>query len=210
VATDAATARGPYKTGVRRRAQIVAAASAVIARRGYAGASLRLIGEAVGMTPAGLLRHFDTKEDLLFAVLEDWRVQTSQLPSASSAPGLGHFAAYVDLMRYHMAHPGLIELFLTMCTEASDPAHPARDWVATRYETIVADGIEHLRYASEHGEIPPMSTETMEMEIRGLYAMMDGLELQWIANRSIDLAQLFESLFTVILLRWHTPSSLSQ
>ncbi len=209
MATDAAAARGPYKTGVRRRAQIVAAASAVIARRGYAGASLRLIGEAVGMTPAGLLRHFDTKQDLLFAVLDDWGVQTSQLPSASSASGLGHFAAYVDLMRYHMAHPGLIELFLTMCTEASDPMHPAGDWVAARYETIVAEGIKHLRYASEHGEIPPMPMEVIEIEIRGLYAMMDGLELQWIADPSLDLAKLFESLFAVIVLRWRTPSALS-
>ena len=209
MATDAATARGPYKTGVRRRAQIVEAASALIARRGYAGASLRLIGDAVGMTPAGLLRHFDTKQDLLFAVLDDWRVQTSQLPSASSSPGLGHFAEYGDLMRYHMAHPGLIELFLTMCTEASDPTHPARGWVAARYEAIVADGIRHLRYAAEHGEIPPMSTETMEIEVRGLYAMMDGLELQWIANPSLDLAQLFESIFAVTLLRWNTPRSLS-
>ena len=209
MATDAATARGPYKTGVRRRAQIVAAASALIARRGYAGASLRRIGEAVGMTPAGLLRHFDTKEDLLFAVLDDWQVQTNQLPSSSSVQGMGHFADYVDLMRYHMAHPGLIELFLTMCAEASDPTHPAREWVAARYERIVAEGINHLRYAAEHGEIAPMPTETMGVEVRGLYAMMDGLELQWIANPSLDLAQMFESLFAVILLRWNTPSSLS-
>lgn len=204
--SDTAGTRGPYRTGIRRRAEIVAAASAVMARRGYAGASLRLIGHEVGMTPAGLLRHFDNKEALLIAVLDDWRLQTRQLSSPSSVRGLQHFATYVDLMRYHMAHPGLIELFLTLCAEASDPTHPARSWVAARHQGIVAEGVDHLRHALEHGEIAPMSEHMMELEVRGLYALMDGLELQWIANPTTDLAQSFESIFQIILARWTTPS----
>lgn len=203
---DSTTTRGPYKTGIKRRAQIVAAASKIFARRGYAGSSLRMIGEAVGMTPAGLLRHFDNKQDLLMAVMYDWELQTSTLNDDTRRPGLGHFEDYVGLMRYHMTHPGLIELFLTLCTEASDPAHPAREWVANRYARIVAGGSTQLRYAIEHGEIPPMSDECIELEIRGLYAMMDGLELQWIANPALDLAEMFTNLLEMVLLRWKSAT----
>jgi len=196
------TSRGPYKTGVRRRAEIVAAASTVMARRGYAGASLRLIGEAVGMTPAGLLRHFGTKENLLIAVLDDWVEQTIRMRPPSSATGIGYFTRFVDLMRYHMLHPGLIELFLTLSAEASDPSHPARAWVTARHQRIVSEGVEQLRNAVTNGEIAPMSDRRMELEVRGLFAMMDGLELQWIADPRLDLAATFESLLEIVLRRW--------
>ena len=202
MAIDVAATRGPYKTGIKRRAQIIAAASALMARRGYVGASLRVIGDEVGMTPAGLLRHFDTKEGLLIAVLDDWDNQTNQRASLSSERGLGFFKSYLDLMRYHTAHPGLVELFLTLCAEASDPDHPARPWVAARYRKIVEEGMDHLRYAARHGEIAPMSEETMELEVRGLYALMDGLELQWLADPTIDLVGAFEAPFAAILTRW--------
>ena len=43
--------RGPYRTGVRRREQIVAAATAVFAEYGYAGGSVRTIADRIGVSP---------------------------------------------------------------------------------------------------------------------------------------------------------------
>ena len=71
--------RGPYKMGVIRRRQIIEAATAAFARRGYAGASLREIADEVGVTVPGLLRHFASKEELLTAVLDKWGQDTDDL-----------------------------------------------------------------------------------------------------------------------------------
>src|SRR6478609_7300154 len=64
--------RGPYRTGIRRREQIVEAATEVFAESGYAGGSIRAIAVRAGITNATLLQHFGSKEGLLQAVLEDW------------------------------------------------------------------------------------------------------------------------------------------
>ena len=69
-------ARGPYRTGIRRREQIVATAIAVFGEYGYAGGSIRTIAERVGVSHATLLQHFGSKEGLLTAVLQEWDRRT--------------------------------------------------------------------------------------------------------------------------------------
>jgi AcrR family transcriptional regulator len=200
-------ARGPYRTGVRRKAQIVEAAWAIFARRGYATASLREIADAVGVTTAALLRHFGSKEELLVATLERWDEGTHELSVRTAlGDGLDYFLTFPALMRYHVQHPGLIELFLTICTEASDPEHPARAWVAARYEQIVQEGVVQLHHAGALGLARELTDDEAEGEVRALYAMMDGLELQWMADSRIDLVGQFERAFTITLQRWGAPA----
>lgn len=197
------TSRGPYAKGIRRRQQILEAASTVFARRGYASASLREIAEDVGVTPAALLRHFTSKEELLLAVLGYWDAELQYrgdriMPSS----GLAYFDVFPEIMDRHREHPGLIELFLTLCAEVSDPAHPARDWVAGRYARIIAEAMEALDTAAAAGDVRPMSEAERELEARTLFAVMDGLELQWIADPSLDLGAMFLPVFEITLARW--------
>ena len=62
--------RGPYAKTEARRAEILRTALDSFAERGFQGSSLREIAEAVGLSPAGILHHFSTKEALLAAVVE--------------------------------------------------------------------------------------------------------------------------------------------
>lgn len=198
--TSLPTARGPYANGIRRKQQILEAASTVFARRGYANASMREIARAVGVTPAALLRHFTDKEHLLMAVLEAWDAAES---SDQGAPvGLVYFDLFPGLMDRHREHPGIIELFLTLCTEASDPEHPARDWVAARYARIVGEATDALRAAVRDGDVRPMTDAECLLEARLLFAVMDGLELQWIADPALDLGAMFRPVFELTLARW--------
>ena len=203
--SSTAKPRGPYKAGVIRRRQIIEAATVAFARRGYTGASLREIADEVGVTVPGLLRHFASKEELLTAVLDKWDEDTIKL-FQQHAEGLEWYLQYPDVMRYHEEHPGLVELYLTICGEATDPAHPARPWVAARFDTIVRDASRHLRIAQARGEVKPMSDQEMEREIRGLFGLMDGLELQWINKPELGLATTFEAIFAFILERWRPPT----
>ena len=50
-ASTTARSRGPYRTGIRRREQIIDAATAVFAEYGYAGGSIRTIADRVGVSP---------------------------------------------------------------------------------------------------------------------------------------------------------------
>jgi AcrR family transcriptional regulator len=53
------------------RTALVEAAGHVFARRGFHGASLDEIAETAGFTRGAIYKHFDGKEDLLFAVYDD-------------------------------------------------------------------------------------------------------------------------------------------
>ncbi|HEY1970662.1 MAG TPA: TetR/AcrR family transcriptional regulator [Pseudonocardia sp.] len=52
----------------RRRAEIVAAATRIIAAKGYSNVGMRDIAEAVGIRGASLYHHFPSKEEILFAI----------------------------------------------------------------------------------------------------------------------------------------------
>ena len=56
--------------GEDRRQRILAAAQRLMTRNGSRGTSLGQIAREAGVTPAGLLHHFDSKEQLLQAVLD--------------------------------------------------------------------------------------------------------------------------------------------
>jgi AcrR family transcriptional regulator len=66
----AATRRGSYAKGRERREAILAAADEVVAERGFHRASLSTIATRVGLSDAGLLHHFASKERVARALAE--------------------------------------------------------------------------------------------------------------------------------------------
>ncbi len=191
--------RGPYQKGIRRRREIVDAASRIFARYGYGG-SLRQIANDVGVTPAALARHFGNKYGLLQAVLTHWEDDNDN--HFDGAHGLEYFRRLPSFMNYHTTEPGLIELLLTLATEATDPQHPARGWAVERYRRVVDVGISYLREAMELGQIGPMDDEQIEIESRGVFALMDGMQLQWLLDPSVPVVHMFEVQLNTILERW--------
>lgn len=195
------TARGPYRTGIERRQQIIASAAAVFTEFGYHGGSMRQIALQVGVTPAALTRHFESKADLLVAVLEWWRNETDSV-MRPDVHGLAFFAELRSVMRYHLDHRGLLELFLTLSTEAINASHPAAAFVRTRYARMAGDLSRELATAVEHREVRALSAAEIERDCRTLMAVMDGVELQWLLDPSLDLLALFDLGFERISGGW--------
>jgi AcrR family transcriptional regulator len=193
--------RGPYRKGVERRSAIVRAATQVFAERGYHGASLRTIAERVGVSSASLVQYFGTKEGLLAAVLVEW-ARESRPAGVEGLRGLAFFASMREAMVFNAAHPGLIELFLTLSAEATSTDHPARAFVQQRYATVVREHVRHLREAVEDGEVVAMDEAALELEARVFVAAMDGIELQWLLAQELDLLELFDHLLGRTLDRW--------
>lgn len=193
--------RGPYRTGVRRRQEIVETAIRVFGQHGYAGSSLRMIAEGVGVSPPALVRHFGSKEALFAAVLE-----ASDRSHAASigepARGLAYLRGFAAAVTTNARHRGMVELLLTVATEASDPSHPAHPFMVRRYRDLVASLAAALRHAVDAGEIEPMSEAAIEAEARGVAALMDGLELQWLLDPGIDLVGLYGHHYERLVDRW--------
>lgn len=178
--------RGPYRTGIRRREQLVGIAMDVFGEYGFAGGSLRTIAEQAGVNHATLIQHFGSKEGLLSAVLEEWDRRTVE-NGLTDVSGLDYFRRLPDVMAAHQNNPGLLELFTTIAAEASNPAHPGHAFITQRYATNLATLAAHLREAVEAGDIAPLSPAQIEVEVRLLTAMMDGIGLQWLLNPGTDI-----------------------
>jgi AcrR family transcriptional regulator len=193
--------RGPYRKGLERRQGIVEAATQVFAEAGYNGGSLRGISDRVGLSSASLVQYFGSKEGLLMAVLREWGQQSHTI-GARDLRGLAWIRSIREAMRYNVHHRGLVDLLLTLTTEASHPAHPARPFIRERYIAIIAAFGRHLREAVEAGEVLPLTDAEIEREARLFFAVMDGIELQWLIDPSVDVVGLFDQHVDQTIKRW--------
>jgi AcrR family transcriptional regulator len=193
--------RGPYRSGIKRREQIINAAVKSFTEHGYNGASMRQIAADVGVSPAALLRHFGSKEELLTAVLEWWAEQTASITSDADN-GLAAFDQLRAVMRYHTEHRGLLELFIRLTGESSNKKHPASPFIQQRYATLLRTLVQRLLDVAAAGKIPPLTDAQAEAEIRTLFATMDGLEIQWLLDPTVDLVGLFDRHLDQASERW--------
>ena len=197
----AGTSRGPYRTGIRRREQIVTAAIAVFGEHGYAGGSIRTIADRVGVSHAALLQHFGSKEGLLTAVLQEWDRQTVEA-SLADVDGLDYFYRLPEVMGAHLSNRGLLELFTTIAAEASSPAHPAHAFIQARYTTNLATLAAHLQQAVDAGDIAPLSSTEIQIEVRLVTAVLDGIGLQWLLDPSTDVVTSVGTYITRTIAGW--------
>lgn len=201
-----ASRRGPYRNGIRRRQEIVEAATEVFAEFGYAGGSIRTIAARVGVSPATLLSHFGSKEGLLMAVLEEWSRRTTAASLAGSS-GVAYFRRFLEVMQFQIDNRGLLELFTTLAADASSPSHPAREFIQRRYVDSMGTLRAQLARAVADGEIAPLSRAEIEREARLLTAMLDGIGLQWLLDPSTDMVGDVTTFIDDTIARWQQPRS---
>ncbi len=179
-----------YATGAARRERILAVALLEFAEHGYRGSSLARVAERAGLSQAGLLHHFRSKERLLVAVL-DYRdamdVRRFDLEQAGGAQALRALAAVVE---HNSRVPGLVQLFSVISGEAVTPGHPGHEWARERYRRLRAQVAAALRAGVERGDFRPGLDA--EAHAERLIAMMDGLQTQWLIDPDrVDMAAVF-------------------
>lgn len=193
--------RGPYRSGIERRDRIIASAIEVFSEYGYNVGSLRMIGErAGGITPAAVMRHFESKEELFIEVLEHW--DAFQIQADREYGGLEYFRWLSDVTAYNEQHRGFIELYLTLSMEAREPSHPGHQFMIERQMRTVASFERHLQQAIDDGDISPMTSVQLHDEARTLLAVFDGLALQASLNPSMEFARLIDNYVALAVERW--------
>ncbi|WP_433628885.1 TetR/AcrR family transcriptional regulator [Nocardia sp. CA-120079] len=172
--------RGPYGKGIARREQILDAALRTIAERGYSATSIAELADAVGLSQGGLLHYFGSKEELFIAVLRK-RDESDASALYGSAP-----EAFVEVIRRNTEVPGLIELFTHMQAAASDPTHPAHDYMRQRYRLGI-QAFSHALREMQTASILPADIDT-DSAATIFFALADGLQARWLIDPTIDMA----------------------
>ena len=184
-----------------RKQQILEAAIAVFARKGFDGASMDDIVAESGLSKGGLYWHFDKKDDIIAAVLElffDQEMAGLTAVAAENAPALERLQKLGQLLGVEMeqtlaAVPIALEFYAVAARQESVRRAIAGyfDVYRSQLEQLIADGVA----AEEFRPVDSTATATT------LIALFEGLALLWAVNpRSFELgAQSKQSL--ALLLR---------
>ncbi|WP_292651038.1 glycoside hydrolase family 3 N-terminal domain-containing protein [Nocardioides sp.] len=188
-----------YAQGRESREMILETALAVIERKGYSTTSLRDIASEAGMTQAGLLHHFGTKENLLVEVLR----QRDIVDRRDLALLPGDEPMTIRTARHNVTVPGLIHLYVSLEAAAVDPEHPAHEFFLERERDVLAavrrDVEARQRVGDFRVDVDPA------MVARVLVAASDGLQTAWEIDRdAVDLPGTIEWLWNQLA---GTPSA---
>ncbi|MFV0374936.1 glycoside hydrolase family 3 N-terminal domain-containing protein [Microbacterium sp.] len=192
--------RGSYRQGRESREVILGTALDVIERKGYSATSLRDIASEAGMTQAGLLHHFGTKENLLLEVLRQRDMLNRRLISADP----GREPSTVLLARHNTQTPALVDLYVSLQAAASDPDHPAHEFFRRRDAEVHGAVARDIAARQAAGTV--RAGIDADHMARVLVAVSDGLQAEWGIDRDIDMADTIERLWAVLLADPGSPS----
>ena len=179
------SAVGRYAKGEAKRAQIKAAALAVLERDGEAGASMRMIAKEANISLAGLMHYFPTRDVLLTEIQRDGDTKFEEWCRYSGVdihPGEMLALAMAD----KASKPGSGTVYLSLAAAAAvDPSHPAAAYLRERYERIRGVIADEVRRRQAAGAIAPHVDA--EFTAAALIAAADGIQIQWMSDPSVDM-----------------------
>jgi AcrR family transcriptional regulator len=180
----------PYDTllakGEDRKQRILKVAQRLLTRNGWRNTTLAQIAGEAGVTPPGLLHHFESKEQLLHAVLD-----ARDLDDDAHADRKGDLIAEIAQVadRFNRA-PELVGTFTVLLVENILPDAPLHDRLLARQRDaidIVAGGIRRGQAAGRYRTDIDPAVKAVE-----ILAFINGMETSWLLDPSIPLAEVFK------------------
>lgn len=175
---------GLYTKGISKRNEILDAALDLFSEEGYRGTSLREVARRSDLSLTGVMHYFESKEHLLSEVMrrrDDLNVKIWDRPELDPVTRL------TEVMVHNASVPGLIELYATLIAAASDPRHPAHDYMAERVVTVRQRVEAGIRELQETGQVSPVVDATTAAF--SITAATEGILFHWLLDRSIDMGQ---------------------
>ena len=170
--------------GVARRELILDAALELFAEQGFVLTSLPKISERVGITHAGILHHFGSKEGVLRALLE----RQGPVPHFNSwvlnMSGLDVVARLPEYAEIVIANPLAMELQFQLFWENRHPADAMHEEVL---HDIVIRG--HIAVEIREGMSSTRSTADIDLDALAynIFAFVIGANSQWLVGKDDDL-----------------------
>ncbi len=192
---------GVYAQRTRiRKQEILDSALVAFSQKGFYKASLADVASAAGITAAGLLHHFKTKEALLVELLAqrdliDRQIATTGRERPRGRALLQHF---VDTMARNMTRPVTTQMYAVLSAEGVTEGHPARQWFMDRYDGLRLALSTALAEAGADGDIA--TDLDADATAAAIIAVMDGLQIQWLYDpESVDMATVTHQVITALV-----------
>ena len=172
--------------GEDRRALILSVAQRFLAKNGWRSTSVAQIARAAGLSPAGLMHHFESKNELLHAVLD--ARDDDDLARVDRAGDL------IDQIRKipgrFLESPELVGMYAVLLIENLEPDAPLHDRLLGRYRAAldtVEAGIRRGQHVGRYRTDLDPAVKAAE-----IVAFLNGMETSWLLDRSLPLTEIFE------------------
>ena len=173
--------------GEDRRQRILTVAERLLARNGWRATSLAQIAKEAGVTPAGLLHHFESKEQLLNAVLDARDADDDAHADYRSGDLITELSRVPE--RFARA-PELVGTFTVLLAENIAPDAPLHDRMHKRYRAAVDIIAELIKRGQSDGRYrQDFDAANKAVEI---LAFINGMETLWLLDPSIPLTEVFK------------------
>lgn len=192
----------PYETllakGEERKRRILDVAQRLLARNGWRNTTLSQIAKEAGVSSAGLLHHFESKAELLHAVLE---VRDDDDDQHSNRSG-DLLEGIVRVAERFERSPELIGTFAVLQIENLEPDAPLHDRLVDRYHAA----IETVAAGIRRGQLDGRYRTDFDPELRAveIVAFLNGMETSWLLDHTIPLTEVFRE-YTNSLARDFSP-----
>jgi len=179
----------PYATlfakGEDRKQRIIAVAQQLLVRNGWRSTTLEQIARGAGISPAGLLHHFESKEQLLYAVLDD-----RDLSDDVHADVYGDLPEQVERVAERFVRsPDQIGMFAILLVENLDPGAVVRGRLLGRYRSAVGLVTDNIVRGQREGRY--RADLDPSVKAREILAFITGMEMSWLLDPSIPLVEIF-------------------
>lgn len=180
--------RSRPETLVRQR-EILDASIEIFGSKGFAGGTLQDIADQVGMTHAGILHHFGSKDQLLLDVLiHRDETDVAHLEGQHIPDGAALFRHLVKTAFLNAQRAGIVQAYAVLSAESVTDDHPGREFFEKRYRNLRGEVSQAFRVmCAEKGVENPANVANASAAI---LAVMDGLQVQWLLDpAAIDLGE---------------------
>jgi AcrR family transcriptional regulator len=166
---------------VRRRQQILDSVIALLAQRGMDRASLRTVGEAIGVSHTALRHYFSSRDELL---VEAYRTHEARAAGDVPATDQSAVGLIIEAAERNRSIPGLVELYATLTTDALQEQHAVtREFVRDRFRFLREALAARIESGQQAGRIAP---DIDPLDAAALViAASDGLQIQWLLDPGV-------------------------
>ncbi|MFD0689819.1 TetR/AcrR family transcriptional regulator [Actinomadura fibrosa] len=172
--------------GEDRRQLILEVAQRLLRTYGWRGITLAQIAREAGVSPAGLLHHFQSKEQLLHAALD---VRDAHDEARADRTSDDIIAQLRQVPRRFEETPDLVGMFAVLQMENLDPAAPLHERILGRRRAAVRTIAETIRRGQRTGRYrADLDADVKALEVA---AFLTGMEASWLLDPSIPLTEVF-------------------
>jgi AcrR family transcriptional regulator len=176
----------PYETllakGEDRRQHILVVALRLMTRGGGRATTLGQVAREAGMSTAGLLHHFPSKEQLLHAVLDARDAQDEAAADFDSDLDVQLRGVRARFER----SPGLVGMFIVLLCENLDTGAPLHQRFLGRYRSALRMLAGAIRRGQRSGRF--RAEVNADVKAREIVAFLYGIEATWLLDPRIPVA----------------------